>query len=187
MGDMKKKNTDKVNKANVYVKSQGVDAKDIKTSGYNVNPRYQYYPCNERTVCPPASIVGYEVSQTVTVKVRDFAKVGALLAGVVTEGANSVSSLVFRQEDPAASQNEARQEAITEAKVHAKAVAKAGGFRLGKLLSIEEAGGYYPMYAYGRGGAEADSVQNVKLQAAPVIEPGTEEVRMQVVLRYEIK
>ncbi len=179
-------NTTKVNGAIEYLKTQGIDQKDIKTSGYNVNPRYQYYPCNGTSICPPATITGYEVSQTVEVKVRDFSKVGPLLSGVVKSGANSVSGLVFRQEDAASAQNEARKEAIAEAKSQAKEIAKAGGFRLGKLISIEEAGGYMPMYSYGRGGA-MDMAESAKVVSNPTVEPGTNEVRMQVVLRYEIK
>ncbi|OHA58113.1 MAG: hypothetical protein A2571_03685 [Candidatus Vogelbacteria bacterium RIFOXYD1_FULL_44_32] len=179
-------NTTKVNKAIEYLKAQGIEAKDIKTSGYNISPQYEYYQCKASGVCPPARITGYEVSQTVAVKVRDFTKVGPLLSGVVKNGANSVSSLEFRLEDPTGAQNDARTEAIAKAKAQAKEVAKAGGFRLGKLLSIEEVNGYMP-FAYGRGGGVMMAEQDSKQAITPTVEPGSNSVKMQVILHYEIK
>lgn len=184
VANLQKINTEKMNKVIEFVKSKQIDAKDIKTQSYSLYPRYQYYDCNKVTgVCPPAEIVGYTVSQSVSVKIRDFAKIGDLLSGVVTGGANSVSELSFTVDDLEAAQNEARAEAIDKAKDKAKAIAKAGGFRLGKLISIEEGGGAYPTYmelAYGMGGgAEA--------APAPKIEPGSQEVSVSVTLMYEIK
>ncbi len=184
---LQKTNNEKMNKAVAYVKSQGVDDKDIKTSDYNVNPQYEYFPCREGGTCPPPRIKSYQVSQTVRVKVRDFDRVGDILSGVVQNGANSVSSLQFTLEDPYVAQNAARKEAIARAKAQAEQVAKAGGFRLGKLISIEDAGGYSPIMplAYGRGGAV--NAVAVKETAVANPEPGSDEVVMHVVLRYEIK
>jgi len=132
----------------------------------------------------PPEIVGYSITQSVLVKIRDFDKLGVVLGGVVDNGANSVSQFNFTIDDPTSVQDEARAEAIEKAQKKAKAIAKAGGFRLGKLLSIEE-GGYYPQptyayesKAYGVGGGS---------DAAPSIEPGSEEVIVNVTLRYEIK
>ena len=179
-------NTEKVNRAITFVKNQGIAEKDIQTSDYSANPRYQYFNCNGGQACPPPEIIGYEISQTVRVKVRDFAKVGPILSGVVANGANSVSGLVFRIEDPTMVQNKARKEAIAKAKDQAKEVADAGGFRLGKLLSIEEAvNGYPPVMplAYGRGGADMAQAE----KAVASIQPGSNQVTIQVVLHYEIK
>lgn len=187
-------NTQKATAAINFVKEQGVDDQDISTSGYNVQPRYQNTVCGVRPLgagavetCPPPTIVGYTVTQTVSVKVRDFAKVGTLLSGVVQNGANNVSQLYFTQDDPTAAQNEARAEAIAKAKDKAKEVARAGGFRVGRLLSIEE--GSYPMPYYakemlGRGGM--DAVQSAPAALAAPIEPGSQEVQVTVTLRYEI-
>ena len=47
---IQKENTDKANKAISFIKSKGVEAKDIKTQNYNLEPRYQYYSCNPRTL-----------------------------------------------------------------------------------------------------------------------------------------
>jgi len=187
-------NTNKTNKAIDFLKKQGVDQKDIKTQQYNVEPRYQYYNCNPTIYreggvatqpCPPPDIVGYTITQNVEVKIRDFSKIGDVMSGVVQNGANQVSSLNFTLDDPTSAENDARAEAIDEAKRKAEAVAKAGGFRLGRLLAIEE--GYStPYYAYGRGGVAMDAAESTKALPAPTIEPGSQDVIINVVLRYEI-
>lgn len=190
LGTLQKDNTIKVNRAIGVIKAAGVEDKDIKTEQYSVEPRYKYYDCrltyggSGSNECLPPEIVGYNVQQSISVKARDFSKVGAMLADVVTSGANSVSQLSFVMDDPTEVQSQARAEAISKAKVKAKAIAKAGGFDLGKLLAIEE-GGAVPMYAYGMGGAKMESVADMAAPA-PAIEAGSQEVRVTVTLRYEI-
>lgn len=192
LGALQSENTIKVNRAIGVMKAAGVEDKDIKTEQYSVEPRYKYYDCRmiyeggSASPCLPPEIVGYTVQQSVSVKARDFTKVGAMLADVVTSGANSVSQLNFTMDDPTEVQSQARAEAIQKAKAKAKSVAKAGGFRLGKLLSIEE-GGIAPMYyGYGMGGAEKASFDAVAAPA-PAIEAGSQEVKVNVTLRYEIR
>ncbi len=193
LSQLQKENIDKTNKAIAFVKNNKVDQKDIKTEGYNITPRYQYYDCDrqvqiypapESTLCPPPEIVGYTIIQTVGVKVRDFSKVGDIVAGVVENGANSVSGLTFTIDDRTKAENEARAEAISKAKEKAKAIAMAGGFNIGRLLSIEE--GYQPYYGYGMGGG-MESVSLKSAAPAPTIEPGSQEVRIIVTLGYEIE
>lgn len=183
---LQEENNTKVNRAINYVKDKGVEAKDITTSQYSLEPRYQY--CNPGInggVCPPASIVGYTISQTVAVKVRDFSKTGDILSGIVNEGVNSVSQLTFTVDDPIGLQNEARAKAIENAKERAKVIARAGGFRVGRLLVIEDGSQpYYPTPVYGRG---ESTVANDALKATPpVIEAGSQDITVNVVLRYEI-
>ena len=180
-----KENTDKVNKAIEFVKSSDVEAKDIKTQSYNLKPRYQYYSCpKDGGPCPPADIVGYTVTQTIEVKIRDFDKIGDILSGVIQNGANSVSELSFTIDDPTSIQNQARAEAIAKAKIKAESIAKAGGFRLGRLLSIEE-GSTTPVSYYLRT-MEAEAVGGGEMPA-PTIEPGSQEVTIDVTLKYEIE
>lgn len=191
LGVLQTENTTKMNKAIDFVKSKGVEAKDIKTQNYNISPRYQSYNCYrplESSVqpCPPAEIVGYTVSQNVDVKVRDFSKVGDILGGVVTNGANTVSQLQFTIDDPDSARAEARAEAIDKAKAKAKELAKAGGFGVGRLLEIyENSASVVPYYAYGMGG----DMMSAKTESAPApaIEAGSEDVKVNVTLRYEIR
>ncbi len=191
---IQKDNTNKVNNAIAFVKSKSVDSKDISTQNYSLDPQYQYYDC--RTVydaatgaakpCPPPQIVGYTITQSVSVKIRDFSKIGDILSGVVQNGANSVSQLSFTIDSPDSIKDQARAEAIMKAKASAESVAKAGGFRLGQLLSIEE-GGYIPqpVYSYAAKAMGLGGVANEA--AAPSIEPGSQDVTVDVTLHYEIR
>jgi uncharacterized protein len=183
-------NTKKTNAAIDFIKTQGVDSKDIKTASYNLEPRYQTYKCRmDETgvnVCPPSEIVGYTITQTVSVKIRDFTKIGDVMSGVVKNGANSVSSLSFTIDDQTAVENQARDKAITQAREKAGLVAKAGGFKVGKLLSIEE--GYTPYYSsYGKGSSSVSYDEAMVVPAAPNLEPGSQEVTVSITLRYEIE
>ena len=195
IAELQEENTEKINEAIAFVKKEGVDAKDIRTEGYNVNPRYQYYNCSRPVLygddevepCPPPEIVGYTIRQTVSVKIRDFSDIGKILSGVVENGANTVSQLNFTIDDPTEVENRARAEAIKKAQEKAEAIADAGDFSLGQLLSISEGGGYYPtprvymsMDMAGKGGSSEES-------AVPAIEPGSQEVTVRVTLKYEIR
>ncbi|MFA6407418.1 MAG: SIMPL domain-containing protein [Candidatus Paceibacterota bacterium] len=186
LANIQKENSNKMNKAISFVKENGVQDKDIKTQNYNLQPRYQYFSCpKDGGACPPPQIVGYEITQTVLVKVRDFAKVGDILAGVVNNGANTVSDFQFTIDDQTAAQDVARAEAIQKAKVKAQSIAKAGGFSLGRLLGISESGNYPRpmMYNYATKGMGGDA----EMSSAPSIEPGSQETTVNVTLQYEIR
>lgn len=182
-------NTEKTNAAISFVKSRGVEAKDIKTQSYNLEPRYQYFSCPPRPLaaevepCPPPEIVGYTVTQSVLVKVRDFTKIGDILSGVVSAGANSVSQLSFTIDDPEAVRAKAREEAINKAKEKAKAIAKAAGFNLGRLLTLSETVSAPPPIFFKEAALSAQGGG----RAAPHLEPGSQEVKVNVTLTYEIR
>jgi uncharacterized protein YggE len=136
--------------------------------------------------CPPASIVGYTITQSIDVKIRDFTKIGDIMGGVVTNGANQVGQLSFTLDDPTMAQNQAEADAITKAKTEAKAVAQAGGFNIGRLLNIQIGGTPYPVYAESAG-VTSMALSSAKAVPAPAIQTGSEEVDMTVTLQYEIQ
>lgn len=199
LSSLQSKNTDAMNKAIAFVKSNGVGDKDIKTQYYNVDPRYQTYNCNSQPIiygtsgsagtsiqpCPPSSIVGYTVTQSVDVKVRDFGKIGDIMGGVVANGANQVGSLSFTIDDPSKVQEQARAEAIAKAKAKAEGIAKAGGFSIGRLLGVQE-GGYNP-YIYEAKGYGGGMMSAGAPVATPSIQPGSQDISVNVTLQYEIQ
>ena len=183
LASLQAETTQKTNDALDFIELQGIDKKDVKTQNYSVQPRYQYYSCPESGgACPPADIVGYTVTQTVQVKVRDFNTIGTILAGVVERGASRVSQLSFDIDDSDALENEARAAAIRKAKEKAKVIAKAGGFKVGRILSIEEAGFFSPRYAF-----ETLSLDSAGGAPSPTIEPGSQEVSVNLIVVYEIR
>ena len=186
---LQRENTDKVNAIINFIKSKNIEVKDIKTQNYNLDPRYQFFNCpveiRNAKPCPPPEIAGYTINQTVSIKIRDFSTIGDILAGVVERGANNVSQLSFEIDEPEKLQNEAREEAIKKAKEKANLIAKAGGFKIGRLLYINEGFGPIPMRQQffeleAKGGAASPL-------PAPVIEPGSQEISVSVNLIYEIR
>lgn len=178
---LQEENTRKTNEAIAFLKEQGIDAKDIKTENYSISPRYttfRYLEESGKTL--PPEISGYIVTQTVSVKVRDLAKAGELVGGVVEHGANFVGQLFFAVDDPSALENQARAKAIASAKAKAEILAAEGGFKLGKLLNITESGFMPYSTDFGRGGIQAEA-------AVPTIEAGSQEITASVTMQYEIK
>lgn len=182
VGALQSENTEKTNAIIGYLKDQGIADEDIKTASYNVEPRQQFKNCGPLSgPCEPAEIVGYTITQRVSVDVHDFEKIGGLLSGVVERGANNVNGPNFTIDDPEEAKEEARAEAIADAKERAQAIADAAGFKVGKLVSIHE-GGFYGYGAGGDGNFRAESSASV-----PKLEPGTQEVTVTVNLNYEIE
>jgi len=184
---LQQENTQKANLAVALLKDSGVEDKDIKTAGYNLQPRYQYFSClagknSSAKPCPPPEIIGYSISQTVSVKIRDFEKAGEILSEIVQSGVNSVSELSFAIDDKTEIENHARQEAIANAISKAESIAQAGNFNLGKILSINE--NSFPVFnQYKTLGFD----ESEDFASSPVIEPGSQEVSISVMISYEIR
>jgi uncharacterized protein YggE len=178
----------KINEILAYLKEQGVEDKDVKTSGYNLNPKYRY---NERmcafgAYCPPSDPVqdGFEVSQTVEVKVRDTAKSGALIAGVGEKGATNLSGLNFIVDDLTAVKAEAREKAIVDAKQKSEKLASDLGVKIVRMTSYYENEGYYGAPMYAKAEMSADAGGDFGGAEMPV---GENETTVQVNLSYEVK
>jgi uncharacterized protein YggE len=179
--------TAKINAVTDYLTQAGIDKKDIQTSDYSVQPQYDYIQgvC-ANGYCPPGRQVlkGYEVRQTTTIKVRDTAKAGDLLAGVGGKGATEVSGLQFTFDNPTAVQTDARTKAIADAKSKADTLAKELGVSLVRVVSFNENSGGVPqpMVAYGLGGGVSASKA-----VSPEISTGQNKVTDDVSITYEIK
>lgn len=141
--------TEKANKIIAFLKGEGVDEKDIQTSNYSVNPMYQYV---EKVVtcvaypCPPIGervLRGYEVNQSLTVKVRETERAGELVSGVGNLGVSYISGPNFTVEDEDELRREARAEAIADAEKKAKELARDLGVRLVGVVGFSESGAPY--------------------------------------------
>lgn len=189
VAEAQKKNTEKMNQALALIKDGGVDEKDVKTTGYNINPKYEYQNCPPFSACPvrDPQIIGYQVSQNVEVKVRDIEKSGALLSGVGSAGVQNISGLFFSVDDEEGYREQARAEAIEKAEEKAKQLARDLDVRLVRVISFSEYPGAYPVsyYGYGKGGVGMDAAVP---QAANVSVPtGENEIVSQVNITYEIR
>ncbi len=187
VGEAQKSATTKTNAGIDALKKAGVAEKDIKTTGYNVYPKYEY----ERIVCTAAycpvggaqRIIGYEVSQSIEIKVRDLEKAGELLSLVGSTGASNISSLNFTVDNPDEINRQAREQAITKAKEKAKQLASDLGVRLVRIVSYSENNGNQMYYGKGMGG-------DVMMQAAavaPSVPVGENKIVSNVSIVYEIR
>ncbi|MDP3785304.1 MAG: SIMPL domain-containing protein [bacterium] len=158
------------------LKSKGVEEKDIKTTNYSTSPQYDY-PDGKRR------LLGYQVSQSFEVKIRELAQTGAIIQAASGAGANQVGGLSFTTEDPTKLQSEVRDKAIEDAKTKAGELAKKLGIKLGKIIGFNEFGGVSPLPYYGvaeRGGLGGDFVP-------PQVPVGENEIRVNVNITYQIK
>lgn len=152
-----------------YLKKQNIDDKDIKTTGYNIYPQFGGQP----------TITGYQVNQSMEVKIRDLDKVSDILDGVVTAGANQVSQLSFEIDNPEALKAEAGKKAIEDAKKKAHELENQVGISLGKIVNFSENTGGYPVPYM----LEAKSIGG----GGPSIPTGENEITVNISLTYQIK
>ena len=156
----------------------GVAEEDVQTTNYSVNPVPRFDNQGRQT-----GIDGFQVSNQVTVKVRDIDQLGELLDTAVAEGANSIYGISFLVDDPAAAASEARVAAVEDARRKAEELADAAGLSLGRVLSITEGTSPPPMpLPFGSGAADmAESAARVPVQV------GTSEVAVDVQVTYELR
>lgn len=177
VAEAQERTTELINRAVSVIKEKGVDEKDIKTTSYSINPRYDY-PDGRQI------LRGYEVTQNLEVKVRDLTKIGEILAAASEAGANQIGGLSFTTEDPESLQAEARDRAIEDAKKKAQELASKLGVKLGKVVGFFESGGFPPPIPYfgeaaGKGGDGRAIV--------PEIPVGENEIVVNVTITYQLK
>jgi uncharacterized protein len=113
---------------------QGIDPKDIQTTGLSIYPNMNYDP----QTGTPTGIVSYQVSNSVSVTIRDISKIGDIISAGVEAGANSISSLNFDITDKAALESAARTAAIADAKNRAGQLAEGLGLTMGDPIIVVE-------------------------------------------------
>lgn len=183
--------TKKINDTLKAVRDNGIADKDIKTISYNINPNYEYTQgvCTQWS-CPPGRsvLIGYEVGQSVEVKVRDIEKSGALLATIGEMEVQNVSGLSFSVDDIDTVKAKARATAIANAKQKAEQIAKDLGVRIVRITSYYDSSDY-PSPVYGMGGDMMSAkVGNMSEQAvAPEVPIGETKIISNVTVTYEIK
>ncbi|RHW01308.1 DUF541 domain-containing protein [Clostridium sp. OF09-10] len=137
--ECQQKNTEALNSLTEYLKGQGIDEKSITTSGYSLNPRYDWSSDTRK-------LIGYEMQTEVTVSDVTVEQVGTLLSGGVNAGANEIYSVSYYSSGYDDAYAEALKKAVELARTKAQALAEASGRTLGDVVSIEE----YSDNQYGR-------------------------------------
>jgi uncharacterized protein len=169
-------NTRAMNAVLEQLRTSGLAAEDVQTAQFAVSPLFETQRPGAETTAPPR-IVGYQVSNQVTARVRDLDRLGGVLDALVSAGANSINGPAFDLADPKQLLGEARDAAVADALAKAKRYAAAAGVELGEILSIEESGFYAPPRPMMRAEAMAADVP---------IAPGQTELSASVTITFAI-
>lgn len=173
-------NATKMNEIIEYIKSEEVENKDIKTAGYNISPRYEW---NNDT--GKRTLVGYEVSQTISVKIRDLSKVGTIISSATSKGANDVSSLSFIVDDDEEAKAQAKELAIENAKEKAEDLERMLGVKMVRIVNYSEhSSGILGVTDYGYSVNES---MRMASSITPTIEVGENKITSNVTITYSIK
>lgn len=157
----------------------GIDEKDLQTSDYSIWPEQRHDPRGTGEV----TITGYRVNNSVQVTVRDIDRVGEVLGAATNAGANAVNGISFGIDDTASLEANAREAAMTNARVRAEALARLAGVQLGEVLQISmSSGGGFPPVPF-----RAARMEAMDMSAAPSISPGQQSISVQVQVSYAIR
>ncbi len=168
------RNSEAMRKLIEGLQANGIEAKDIQTSGLRIDPRYT----NPREGEAPV-ISGYQVSNEVQVTARDLDKLGEVLDALVTLGANQMNGLTFEVSKAETLKDEARKEAIANALRRAKLYAAAAGAEVGEVVSISED-------TIVDGPRPIPMARAMKAEAVP-IERGTQTLEARVTVTWALK
>ena len=179
IGDVVRENTEKMNNILKEIKALGIEEKDIKTTTYNLAPRYEWTEDGKRI------FKGYTLTQQINVKIRNFEKIGDVLEKSTEKGANLVGDLQFSIDEPEKVRQEARKEAIERAKTKASQIATDSGLKLVKLVNVYE--DYYPRTYSDTLYKSLEATGGGEIAAPPEIQPGEQEVTVTIYLTYRVR
>ena len=157
------------------LRQAGIADRDIQTSSINLNPNYRYAE-NQ-----PPELIGYQATNQVNVKFRDIANSGRILDALVAEGANQINGPMLAIDRPEAALDEARTQALTNARARAELYARSLNMRVARVLAISETGAVYapprPMMARGM----------VAQDASTEIVPGEQTLSVSLTVSFELQ
>jgi len=152
------------------IKEAGIADRDVQTSRLSVQP--QYDPNKAGT----ARLLGFQVTNQVTIRVREIDKLPAVLDRGITAGANEMSGIEFVVSEQSRLLDQARDDAVADARRKAELYAKAAGVKLGAVVAIAEEGSNPP---------PRPVMQAMRSAAVPVA-PGEQMLRAAVSVTFEL-
>ncbi len=156
------------------LKRAGIADRDIQTSSINLYPDYRQEPNGGNP-----QIVGYRANNNVSVRFRDIASAGSILDALVAQGANQINGPMLGIDKPERAMDEARVAAVAAARARAEIYARAIGKRVGRIISISEAGAMMPV--------PMERMRMMTASAASTaIEPGEQSVSVSVSVSFEL-
>jgi len=171
-------NSSKMNRVAAAIRAAGVAGRDVQTARISIQPHYRYPRDGE------AVFTGYQASNSVTVKLRDIARLGDLLDALVTGGATQIDGAYFEVDQPQLGYDRARLSALERARERARQYADALGLRVLRVVSVDEGGGFRQVQHNLRMAmAEASPMLP---DAAPPVSPGETTLRARLNVVFEL-
>lgn len=159
------------------LKALGIADKDIQTSNISLQPTYDY-----STNTNPPRLTGYTLSNGIAVTIRDLDKTGDAIDDALAAGATTLDGVSFRVDDPARAEQQARSDAMAQARAHADTLAAAAKITIVGVASISETSAPTPYPIFYGAAAGAAAAKDV---ATPV-QAGTSDVTITVSVVYLI-
>lgn len=177
------KNTEALDKVLAFLKEQGYEDKSIKTTGFSLDPRYDWSGNSQK-------LIGYQMNTQVTVTDVPIDDVGGLLSKTVESGANEIQNVTYFSSTYDQAYGEALKKAVELARGKAEAIAEADGRQLGKVLKVEE----YNDGQYGRYASSGINQRSMKMMDAEAaagaadmgVMPGQMKVTANICVDFEL-
>lgn len=178
---------DKTNKIVAAIKGLGIADSDIQTQNYSLYPQYDY-------VNNVSSLAGYNANQQLLIKVRnikdDSAKLSKVIAEATKAGSNQVIGVTFDVFNLEELKQQARVQAISDARKKASSLAKMAGVRLARIVgwweNVVQAPGINNGVYYG-GSDKGGAGMGAGGAATPSLPTGSQEVIIEISVNYQIK
>lgn len=161
------------------LKKAGAAEKDIQTSQFNIWPQQDY----QEGRLP--RILGYQVTNSITVRSMKIAEAGRLLGIALSAGVNTSSGINFEVSNPTLGRDQALRAAVDDARAKATLIAQAAGRTLGRAIVISEGVQASPPMPYPMTRGAVASMA-AKVSDVPV-ESGSQEVSYEVTVTYELR
>lgn len=126
------------------LEAAGIAERDIQTSNFSVQPRYDYVKSTLSSSGNERKLAGYTASNQLSIKVRKLAELGTILDNLVGAGGNTFNGVQFAIDDDGPVRNEARQMAMQDAMARAQLYADASDMKIARIVTISEGGDYSP-------------------------------------------
>lgn len=172
----------KVNAIVEAVKALGVEESKISTSNYSIFPQTEYDADTGRSV-----LVGYQVSNTVTINLEDFSLLDRVIDEAVAAGANEMYGITFDVSTRSELYRQALEQAVQAAADKAQLMAAAAGMEIASIEEIREVGGISVSSGRGAYMNATDAVAMAEEAGATAIQGGELSVSAQVELVYRVQ
>lgn len=173
-------NNEAMNAVISALKEAGIEDRDIQTSGLSIQPRWDYPRGEDGS--QEARLVAYQVTNSLTIRVRDLARVGAVIDNSVSLGVNQGGSISFTNQDPDAVIDQARRAAVEDATRRAGTLADAANVELGDILEITEQANMPPPMPLG-----ARAMRMEAADASVPVEAGENSYSVNVTMTFGLK